>query len=116
MAYPPLALLELYGVRWHAELNLRYLKTQLRLNQLDVQSGRLAVPQWYAGLLTYNLLRGVMLWAGTLAGVPPLELSFAQTRRRLAMALTRWQRGAVGGIVAGGGEGAPAPAATTATQ
>ena len=27
----------------------------------------------------------------TLAGVPPLELSFAQTRRRLAAALTRWQ-------------------------
>ena len=80
VAYPPLALLELYGVRWHAELNLRYLKTQLRLNQLDVQSGRLAVQQWYAGLLTYNLLRGVMLWAGTLAVVPPLELSFAQTR------------------------------------
>ena len=48
-AYPALALLELYGVRWHAELNLRYLKTQLRLHQLAVQSSRLAAQRDAAG-------------------------------------------------------------------
>jgi hypothetical protein len=59
---------------------------------LDVKSARLAIQQWYAGLLTYNLIRGVMLWAGALAGVSPLELSFARARRRISAALEQWQR------------------------
>ena len=89
--YSATDLLALYGVRWHAELNLRYLKTQMRLAQLDVKSARLAIQQWYAGLLTYNLIRGVILWAGALAGVSPLELSFARARRRICAALEVWQ-------------------------
>ena len=80
-------------MRWQVELNLRHLKAQMNLGQLEVKSARLAIQTWHAGLLAYNLIRGVMLWAGVQAGVSPLALSFAQTRR-LVLALVRdWQRG-----------------------
>ena len=79
--HPAAELVELYGVRWHVVLNLRYLKAQMGLGQLEVKSARMAIKQWYAGLLAYNLIRGVMLWSAATATVPPLTLSFAQSRR-----------------------------------
>lgn len=85
-------LLALYGVRWQVELNLRYLKAEMGLGQLEVKSARLAIKQWYAGLLAYNLIRGVMLWAAAAAAVPPLALSFAQARRLVRETLRTWQR------------------------
>ena len=92
--FPAAELVAKYGVRWHVELNLRYLKAEMNLGQLDVQSARMAIKQWYAGLLAYNLIRGVMLWAAaTTDGVArdPLGLSFAQTRRLLGHTLRGWQ-------------------------
>jgi hypothetical protein len=84
--YPAAELVARYGVRWHVELNLHYLKAQMGLGQLEVKSARLAIKQWYAGLLAYNLIRGVMLWSAATAAVAPLSLSFAQSRR-----LSCWQ-------------------------
>jgi len=90
--FPVAELVALYGVRWHVELNLRYLKAQMALGQLEVKSARLALKQWYAGLLAYNLIRGVMLWAAATAAVDPLTLSFAQSRRLVRETLRPWQR------------------------
>src|SRR5208337_2910720 len=55
--YPVEELVELYGARWHVELNLRYLKTQMELDQLSCKSADMAHKEWYAGLLAYNLIR-----------------------------------------------------------
>jgi hypothetical protein len=89
---PVAQLVALYGVRWHVELNLRYLKAQMGLGQLEVKSARMAIKQWYAGLLAYNLIRGVMLWAAAAEKVAPLTLSFAQARRLVRETLRMWQR------------------------
>lgn len=90
--YPSAELVALYGVRWHVELNLRHLKAQMGLGQLEVKSARMAIKQWYAGLLAYNLIRGVMLWAAAAEQVAPLTLSFAQSRRLVRATLCAWQR------------------------
>lgn len=90
--YPATELVALYGVRWHVELNLRYLKAQMGLGQLEVKSARLAIKQWYAGLLAYNLIRGVMLWSAATARMAPLKLSFAQARRLVRETMRAWQR------------------------
>jgi len=90
--FPAAELVARYGVRWHVELNLRYLKAQLGLGQLEVKSARRAIKQWYAGLLAYNLIRGVMLGAAAAAAVAPLPLSFAQSRRLVRETLRAWQR------------------------
>ena len=90
--YPAAELFALYGERWQAELNLRALKTHLGLEQLEVKSAGMALKTWSAGLLAYNLVRGVMLWAAAAARVSPQTLSFAQARRLLRETLRDWGR------------------------
>jgi len=91
-AYPAVELLELYGHRWEVELNFRYLKAELGLAQLAVKSTDLAQKEFYAGLIAYNLIRGVMLAAALQSGQPVGRLSFAGARRLVREALRDWGR------------------------
>jgi len=76
-------LVRLYGLRWHIELNLRYLKTQMDLAQLEAKSADMARKEWLAGLLAYNLVRAAQLCAALKKGISPLTLSFSAVRRCL---------------------------------
>lgn len=87
-------LVALYGVRWHIEMNLRYLKTQMRMVQLECKSAEMAQKEWVAGLMAYNLIRAAMLCAALHGGgIAPLALSFSSSRRHLQNWLGRWSRG-----------------------
>jgi hypothetical protein len=79
--YPLEELVKLYGVRWHIELNLRYLKDQMRLAQLECKSADMAQKEWFAGLMAYNLIRAAMLCAALQKALSPLDLSFCASRR-----------------------------------
>jgi len=79
-------LLDLYATRWHIELNLRYLKAQMNLEQLECKSADMAEKEWMAGLIAYNLVRALMLTAALSKGLQPTQLSFSATRRLLV----RW--------------------------
>lgn len=92
VAYPTQDLVELYGRRWHIELDLRYVKTQMEAAQLDVHSAAMARKQWLACLLAYNLIRAAMLCAALHQGVSPLTLSFSACRRRLELWLRDFGR------------------------
>jgi hypothetical protein len=81
--YPVQELVSLYGLRWHIELNLRYLKAQMRLVQLECKSADMAQKEWFAGLMAYNLIRAAMLCAALHEGISPLVLSFSLSRRHL---------------------------------
>lgn len=96
-----LELAKVYGQRWHIELNLRYLKAQMDLVQLEAKSPDMVRKEWLAGLLAYNLIRGAQLSAALFKGVVPLSLSFSGVRKRLerwlqylatnpSMALRKW--------------------------
>ena len=76
-------LVRLYGLRWHIELNLRYLKAQMGMVQLEAKSAEMARKEWLAGLMAYNLVRAAQLCAALQAGLSPLSLSFSSVRRRL---------------------------------
>lgn len=89
-AYPVQELVSLYGIRWHIELNLRYLKTQMRLVQLECKSAEMAQKEWVAGLMAYNLIRAAMLCAALQKGLSPLDLSFSSSRRHLENWLTHF--------------------------
>jgi Transposase DDE domain. len=84
--YPAKELLELYGARWQVELNLRYLKTQMDLHQLDCKTKDMAEKEWLSGLMAYNLVRVVMATAAMDKGIQPSHLSFSTARRLLV----RW--------------------------
>jgi hypothetical protein len=85
-AYPSPKLVELYGTRWHVELNIRYLKTQMGLHQLDCKTRDMAEKEWLSGLMAYNLVRVVMAAAATAKGIKHSQLSFSAARRLLV----RW--------------------------
>lgn len=94
-AYSAQQLLELYAARWQIELDLRYLKTQMNLAQLECKSADMAEKEWMAGLMAYNLVRALMMTAALRKGLNPALLSFSATRRLLLRWLqdaTTWRR------------------------
>jgi hypothetical protein len=76
-------LVELYGLRWHAELNLRYVKDTLDMPLLTGKSVDMVRKELHAGLLAYNIIRGYMALAAQRANLPPLTLSFTRCWRRV---------------------------------
>jgi hypothetical protein len=90
--YPLQELVRLYGLRWHIELNLRYLKAQMDLVQSEAKSPDMARKEWLAGLLAYNLIRAAQLCAALQKGISPLTLSFSSVRRRLEYWLRQFGR------------------------
>lgn len=88
--YPAAELVQLYGVRWQVELDLRYVKDQMDLAQLESKTPEMAQKEWLAGLMAYNLIRAVMLVAALEHQCEPLEISFSGARRRLEQFLERW--------------------------
>ena len=90
--YPLQELVRLYGLRWHIELNLRYLKAQMDLVQLEAKSPEMARKEWLAGLLAYNLIRAAQLCAALQKGISPLTLSFSSVHRRLECWLRQFGR------------------------
>lgn len=84
---------QLYGQRWHVELDPRYLKTQMDLGFLECHSAEMGRKEWRAGLIADNLIRWTMAAAAALAQVPVLTLSFSRARELLLGWVTRhWGR------------------------
>jgi len=86
-AYPPKRLLELYGWRWQVELNFRSLKATMQMDQSEAKSADMVRKEFYAGLMAYNLVRGLMTAAAAQSGCRPVELSFAKVQGLLALVL-----------------------------
>jgi len=70
-------LADLYRARWHAELDLRSLKTMLHMDILRCKTPEMVRKEIWAHLLAYNLIRTVMADAAQKHGVLPRTLSFA---------------------------------------
>lgn len=75
-ACPKAALRDLYRRRWHAELNLRHLKTTLGMDALRCRTPAMAEKELWVYLLAYNLIRWVMRDSALLVDVLPEQISF----------------------------------------
>ncbi len=84
-------LIELYGLRWHVELNLRYVKDTLDMALLTGKSVEIVRKELHAGLLAYNIIRGYMVQAAQQGGLSPLTLSFTRCWRRVRDVLLTWR-------------------------
>lgn len=91
--YSAQELVELYGLRWHVELNFRSLKTQMDLNFLNCKSAAMAQKEWYAGLIAYNLIRSMMFLAAAKKGLDPLNLSFSDSAGTIKLVALGWAEG-----------------------
>jgi hypothetical protein len=70
---------KLYEHRWNLELDLRCIKTTLRMETLSCKSPEMIEKELWVYLLAYNLIRVLMAQAAHTAGVQPRELSFKHT-------------------------------------
>ena len=66
----------LFRERWHAELDLRSLKSVMHMDVLRTLSPEMVRKEVAAHLLAYNLIRGVMAEAARVGGIKPRRLSF----------------------------------------
>jgi hypothetical protein len=82
-AFPKKAVAELYQQRWHAEVDLRSIKSVLQLDVLRGKSPEVVQKEFWAHLLAYNLIRKVMAQAAHTHDVPPREISFKGTLQTL---------------------------------
>jgi hypothetical protein len=87
-AYPAERLLELYGRRWQVELNYRTVKATMEMDQSECKSADMVRKEFYAGLMAYNLVRGLMAAAAKESGCEPVELSFSKVHGLLASVMT----------------------------
>ena len=69
-------LADLYRQRWHAELDLRSIKSTMSLDVLRCKTPEMARTELWMGLLAYNLVRHSLLQAARAAECSPRQLSF----------------------------------------
>jgi hypothetical protein len=70
-------LLKLYHQRWHAEIDLRSIKTQMKMEILRCKTPEMVRKEIWAHLLAYNLVRKIMAQAAAEHHTTPRQLSFA---------------------------------------
>jgi putative transposase len=71
---------ELYGKRWNIELDLRCLKSTLRLDQLECTTPEMVAKELHLAMAAYNLVRAVTAQAAQQSGLAPRAFSFTQVR------------------------------------
>lgn len=79
----PHDLSDLYRQRWHAELNLRSIKSVMKLDVLRCQTADMVRKEIWMHALAYNLLRSLMCSAAEQHGCPVRELSFKASQQLL---------------------------------
>jgi hypothetical protein len=83
-AYPLESLAELYGLRWRVELDLRHLKTTMKMDVLKCKTVDGVLKELTVYALAYNLVRVVMLEAARRQGREVERVSFVDALRWLA--------------------------------
>jgi hypothetical protein len=74
--YPAQAIGQLYGYRWHAELDLFAIKQSLNLDHMRCKSPEMIRRELWTTLLAYNLVRLVCAQAAFVHDKLPRQMSF----------------------------------------
>jgi hypothetical protein len=74
---------KLYALRWNVELDLRSLKSTLRLEMLQSKSPEMVAKEIYLGFAAYNLVRHVGVAVANALKVSPREISLAGILSRI---------------------------------
>jgi hypothetical protein len=82
-AYARDEILNLYHERWHAEIDLRSIKTQMKMEILRCKTPAMVRKEIWAHLLAYNLVRKVMAQAAEEHHITPRQISFAGAMQTL---------------------------------
>lgn len=80
---PASEIVALYRRRWNIETDLRSLKQQVRLQEINARSPHMIASELCIAVATWNLIRAVMHAAAQQANVEPRRLSFSRARAAL---------------------------------
>ncbi|MFM8453695.1 MAG: transposase [Gammaproteobacteria bacterium] len=70
------ALQELYSLRWSVELDLRSLKTVMKMDILRCKTPEMVRKEIWAHILAYNLVRKIMAQSVLMHKIMPCKMSF----------------------------------------
>jgi hypothetical protein len=87
--YPAEEIGELYRQRWHVELDIRNIKTWMKMDILTGQTPQMLEREVWAHLLMYNLIRRLQAVAACRRGCRPRQLSFTAAKRQLEV---NWEK------------------------
>jgi hypothetical protein len=74
---PVTEIVDMYGLRWNVETDLRSLKRTVGLHQLGSKSVDMVEKELLLAIAAYNLVRAVMCLAARRANIGPRQLSFS---------------------------------------
>jgi hypothetical protein len=84
-------LADLYRRRWAAEVNLRTLKTTMKMEHIRCQSPEMVARDFWMHVLAYNLIRKLMAQAAHRYGREPWQISFKGTIQTLGAYRNLWR-------------------------
>lgn len=99
-AYPAAELVAVYHERWELELGYDEIKTEMldRRETLRSQAAWAVWQEMWGVLLAYNLVQLERERLASLAGVPPIRISFVTVLRELRVAFVTWQHTSAGAL------------------
>jgi hypothetical protein len=90
---------QLYGWRWHIELDLRAIKSVMQMEMLRCKTVEMVLKEVAAHLLAYNLVRSVMAQAANRVNCTPRQISFKAALQQLRAFEAQLRHGAYANIV-----------------
>lgn len=88
----PKRILELYGLRWNIETDLRSLKRTVNLHQVTSKSQAMVEKEVLMAISAYNIVRAVQYLSASQAGLKPRQLSFSTAQDAVMAAWPYLQR------------------------
>jgi len=76
LSLPAEEVVELYGLRWRIETDLRSLKQTVRLQRISAHTADMMEKELLVAVMAYNLVRAIMFQAAQRAKTDPRQLSF----------------------------------------
>lgn len=83
LSLPIKNIVELYGLRWNVELDLRDIKSTLEMDFIDAKSPDMVSKEIVLGIVAYNLIRHFMYANAKKLKVTVRELSFSHSLKRI---------------------------------
>lgn len=76
LSLPAADIVQLYGLRWRVETDLRSLKQTVRLQRIAAKSADMMEKELLMAVMAYNLVRAIMFQAAQRCNIDPRQLSF----------------------------------------
>lgn len=72
------SIIDLYGLRWHVETDIRYIMSCMDVGKLSAKSTQMIEKEIVLAQTAYNLVRHIAAMAASVRGIDPRRISFSR--------------------------------------